>query len=168
MPGGGQVNAIMSIHSGSPYSIYVPCDCELNAESYQRARVFHDPRLAQNRPQLQRVLHYFDTSAYSDPARLADPTTAGSAWFYTPDNDTGISARNSGRQPGYRNADLSAFKNFNLEHTVTEFRVQAYNAFNNPGLGVNTQAQFPSSAVFGQLSTDKPGRLVEFAIHVAF
>jgi hypothetical protein len=165
---GWQANAIISLHSGQPYSIYVPCDCELNAESYQRARVFGNPRLPQNRPELARVLNYFNTNAYNDPARLANPTTAGSAWFYTPDDDTGISARNSGRQPGYRNADLSAFKNFNIEHTVTEFRVQAYNAFNNPGLGVNTQSQYPTSPVFGQLSTDKPGRLVEFAIHVAF
>jgi hypothetical protein len=165
---GWQTNAIISVHSGQPYSIYVPCDCELNAESYQRARVFHDPRLPQNRPQLQRVLHYFDTTAYDDPALLANPTTAGSAWFYTPDDDNMISARNSGRQPGYRNVDLSAFKNFDFEHTETQFRVQAYNALNNPGLGVNTQSQYPSSSVFGQLSTDKPGRTVEFAIHVAF
>lgn len=165
---GWQTNAIISVHSGQPYSIYVPCDCELNAESYQRARVFHDPRLSQNRPQLQRVLHYFDTTAYYDPALLANPATAGSAWFYTPDNDNMISARNSGRQPGYRNVDLSAFKNFDIEHTEVQFRVQAYNAFNNPGLGVNTQSQYPTSSVFGQLSTDKPGRTVEFAIHVAF
>ena len=165
---GWQANAIISVHSGQPYSIYIPGDYELNAESYQRARVFHDPRMSQNRPEISRVLNYFDTTAYDDPARLANAATKGTAYFYTPDDDNMISARNSGRQPGYRNVDMSAFKNFNFEHTETQFRVQAYNVFNNPGLGVNTQSQYPGSSVFGQLSTDKPGRLVEFAIHLSF
>jgi len=165
---GWQVNAILSMHSGQPYSYYVTCDCELNANSYQRARVFFNPKLPQNRPQIQRVLNYFNVNAFYDPALLANPATAGSAWFYTPDDDNMISARNSGRQPGYRNADLSLFKNIKIKQTVTEFRVQAFNAFNNPGLGVNTQAQYPGSSVWGQLSTDKAGRLVEFAIHLSF
>ena len=165
---GWQANAIMSAHSGQPYSIYVPCDCELNAESYQRAKVFRDPRLPQYRSEAQRVAHYSDATVYYDPTLLANKATAATAWFYTPDNDTNISARNSGRQPRYGNVDLSAFKNFNLEHTETQFRVKAFNAFNNPSLGVNTQSQYPYSPVFGQLSTAKGGRSVEFAIHIAF
>ena len=165
---GWQLNSILSVHSGQPYSIYVPCDCELTNESYERAKVYSSPSLPQNRPEAQRVQKYFNTLAYSDPALLANPATAGTAYSYTPDNDSGISARNSGRQPRYGNVDLSAFKNFDLEHTETQFRVQAFNAFNNPSLGVNTQSQYFSSPVFGQLSTAKPGRIVEFAIHVAF
>jgi hypothetical protein len=55
-----------------------------------------------------------------------------------------------------------------LKGVETQFRVQAFNVFNNPSLGIDTGSQYPSSPVFGQLSTYKGGRIVEFAVHMAF
>lgn len=148
---GWQLNGIASVHSETPYSIFITEDNMLNTENYQRAKLTgvnpllsHPTRTA-----------WYNTAAYTDQ--------------YTALTATDISGRDSGiRGPAYANLDASAFKNFTFEHVVTQFRVQAFNAFNNPSLGIDTGSQYPSSPVFGQLSTYKGGRIVEFGAHVSF
>ena len=152
---GWQLNGIVSIHSAQPFSVYSVYDNELNTQNYQRSKLIGDPHLSNSRSEAERVKMYFNPAAY-----LSTP--------YTPDDDTNISGRNSLRGPGYRNADISAFKVFNFERAQVQFRVLATNAFNNPSLGINGQSQYPSSAVFGQLSTAKDGRHLQFGVHINF
>lgn len=154
--GGWQVNGIVSVHSETPYSIFITEDNELNTENYQRAKLTGvNPHLPGGRTSDQKRLAWYNTAAYTDQ--------------YTAVTDSNISGRDSGiRGPAYKNLDASAFKNISIKGLTTEFRVQAFNAFNNASLGVDPGSQYPSSPVFGQLSTYKGGRVVEFGIHTAF
>lgn len=153
---GWQVNGIVSVHSEAPYSIYITEDNMLNTENYQRAKLTGiDPHLPSNRTSEQKRIAWYNTAAYTDQ--------------YTALTATDISGRDSGiRGPAYSNLDASAFKNVTVKGVTTQFRVQAYNAFNNPSLGIDPANQYPSSPVFGQLSTYKAGRILEFAIHTSF
>lgn len=153
---GWQVNGIASIHSETPYSIFIGRDNMLNTENYQRAKLTGiSPRLPDNRSSEQKRLAWYNTAAYTDN--------------YTALTATGISGRDSGiRGPAYSNLDASVFKNLTIEGVQTQLRLQAFNALNNPSLGIDVGSQYPGSPVFGQLSTYKGGRLVELAIHVSF
>jgi outer membrane receptor protein involved in Fe transport len=153
---GWQVNGIVSVHSETPYSIFITEDNEMNTENYQRAKLTGiSPHLPGNRSSEQKRVAWYNTAAYTDQ--------------YTALTDQNISGRDSGlRGPAYSNFDASAFKNVTIKGVTTEFRVQAFNAFNNPSLGIDVGSQYPSSSVFGQLSTYKGGRIVEFGIHTAF
>jgi outer membrane receptor protein involved in Fe transport len=148
---GWQVNGIVSVHSEAPYSIFITEDNMLNTENYQRAK------LTGINPHL------------SNPTRTAWYNTAAYTDQYTALTATNISGRDSGvRGPVYKNLDASASKNFTIKGVTTQFRIQAYNALNTPNLGIDVGSQYPSSPVFGQLSTYSGGRVVEFAIHTSF
>ena len=123
----------------------------LNTENYQRAKLTGiNPHL----PHPTRTAWY-NTAAYTDK--------------YTALTATNISGRDSGvRGPAYSNLDASLFKNFTIHGVVTQLRLQAFNALNNPSLGIDVGSQYPGSPVFGQLSTYKGGRIVELAIHTSF
>ncbi len=148
---GWQLNGIASVHSETPYSIFITEDNMLNTENYQRAKL---TGISPSLPHPSRIAWY-NTAAYTDQ--------------YTALTATDISGRDSGiRGPAYSNLDASAFKNFTIEGVTTQFRVQTFNAVNNPSLGIDVGSQYPSSPVFGQLSTYKGGRIVEFGIHTSF
>src|SRR5947209_19826591 len=85
-----------------------------------------------------RLNHYFDTSAFSQPA----PFTFGNTGRTLPDV----------RGPGTRNLDFSLFKNFHLvERASLQLRAEAFNAFNTPNFGFPNQAQ--NNASFGIITT---------------
>jgi outer membrane receptor protein involved in Fe transport len=153
---GWQVNGIASIHSETPYSIFIGEDNMANTENYQRAKLTGiSPYLPGGRTAEQKRVAWYNVAAYTDQ--------------YGPYTATNISGRDSGvRGPAYSNLDASAFKNFTIEGVTTQFRVQAFNALNNPSLGIDPGSQYPGSSVFGQLSTYKGGRIVEFGVHAEF
>lgn len=148
---GWQLNGIFSVHSETPYSIFITEDNMLNTENYQRAKLTGiNPHL----PHPDQVAWY-NTAAYTDQ--------------YTALTATNISGRDSGiLGPRYTDLDASAFKNITIKGVTTQFRIQAFNALNNPSLGIDVGSQYPSSPVFGQLSTYSGGRIVEFGIHTSF
>jgi len=150
---GWQTNGIISVHSAPPFSIYSVRDNELTTANYQRDKLVGDPHLANRGPKLP-FSAYYNKNVYSDT--------------YTPDNDSNISARNSMRGPGYANVDLSAFKNFNFEYAQVQIRALATNAFNNASLGIDGTGQYSANPYFGQLSTSKGGRQLQFGVHVNF
>jgi outer membrane receptor protein involved in Fe transport len=148
---GWQINGIVVAHSEAPYSIFITEDREQNTENYQRAQLTGANRHVSSPTRT----NWYNTNAYTDQ--------------YTALTDQNISGRDSGiRGPVYKNLDASASKNFAIKGFTTQFRVQAYNALNTPNLGINLGAQYPSSSVFGQLSTYSGGRVVEFAVHTSF
>jgi hypothetical protein len=148
---GWQVNGIVSIHSETPYSIFIGRDNELNTENYQRAKLTGiSPHVSQ-----QTRTDWYNTAAYTDN--------------YTALTDQNISGRDSGiRGPAYKNLDASAFKNFTIKGVTTQLRISAFNAFNNSSLGIDVGSQYPGSSVYGQLSTYKGGRTVDLAAHISF
>jgi len=150
---GYQLNSIFSVHSAPPFSIFSVYDNELTTQPYQRAKLVGNPALTGRGAKLP-YSNYFNTTAFDDT--------------YGPDNDSNISGRNSLRGPGYANIDLSAFKNLNFERAQVQLRAQAFNAFNNPSLGINGATQYHFSSDFGKLTTSKGGRVLQFGVHVSF
>lgn len=128
-------------------------DNELTTEGYQRDALVANPVIAHRGPKLP-FSAWYNNKAYSEN--------------YTPDNDSIVSGRNSQRGPGYSNLDLSAFKNINIEHAQLQLRVQAFNALNNPSLGIDGTSQYVTSRAFGVLTTSKGGRTLQFGAHLSF
>ena len=150
---GYQVNGIISVHSAPPFSVYSTIDNELTTQGYQRDKLIGNPKVNNRGPNLP-FSTYYNAAAY-------DQT-------YTPDNDTNISGRNSLRGPGYADFDLSAFKNLKLEKAELQLRLETFNTFNHPNLGINGQTQYFSSPSFGKLTTDSGGRTLQFGAHLTY
>lgn len=123
----------------------------------------------------------YPKSIYSwiSPAGLALPPVKGSAGF--------DSARNSVRQPGDNDWDISTFKNFRIirEGTFLQLRAEMYNAFNHPRFNAfNTSAQFNTAGQlintpsalggtggrfgFGALTGTAPARVIQLAVKFYF
>jgi hypothetical protein len=97
-----------------------------------------------------RLLRYFDTSVFSQPAAF----TFGNTQPSSPDL----------RAPGIRNWDLSIFKDFALrERLRLQFRAETFNSFNTVRFGgPNTSV---TSNQFGQISSQANSpRQVQFGL----
>ncbi|HVT99779.1 MAG TPA: carboxypeptidase regulatory-like domain-containing protein [Acidobacteriaceae bacterium] len=83
----------------------------------------------------------------------------------------GTAKNGSLRGPGFKNVDLSAFKDFHTWHEqVVGFRFDAFNAFNmvsygNPDTGV-TDSNFGAIAPLGQIRSQE--RRLQFSLHYSF
>ncbi|MCK6500987.1 MAG: TonB-dependent receptor, partial [Nitrospira sp.] len=134
--GGWQINGFSTFQSGTPLQI----------SANNVAGIFNPIGLANNNGRSaklegdihDRLLRYFDTSVFSQPAAF----TFGNTQPYSPDL----------RSPSIRNWDLSVFKDFSLtEKFKLQFRAEAFNAFNTVRFGSpNTSV---TSNQFGQIST---------------
>ncbi len=134
--GGYQVNGILSAHNGNPLAFSannvanILNPGERPNSSGKDARV--DGRVE------DKLNGYFKTSTFSQPP------------IYT----FGNMSRTSGylRSPGLRNLDFSIFKQFSVNENIqTEFRAEAFNAFNTPQFGAPDTSV--SSATFGVISS---------------
>ncbi|GAC1668822.1 MAG: hypothetical protein NVS9B4_24810 [Candidatus Acidiferrum sp.] len=133
--GGWQLNAILSLYSGSPFNITAD-GTSLNAPgSTQRA-----DRIKQNVAIYGMPSQYFDTSAF------APVTTArfGTAGF------------DSLRGPGFANADIGLFKSFKIHERLSmQARIEVMNVTNTPHFAnPNGNA---SSRAFGSITSTSPG-----------
>jgi len=87
----------------------------------------------------------------------------------------GNAARDVFRGPGQNQWDLSAFKNFRIrEKGQIQFRGEFYNTFNHAQWsGVNAAAKFDNNlnqinTLFGQVTSDRGPRVIQFALRVGF
>ncbi len=139
--GNWQVNGIITLQRGFPYSITSPdIGGVLDALAGNRADVvgnaypsgFH-----------QSIAQWFNTAAFIE----------------APAGVFGSSGRNILRAPGLENVDLSLFKNFPIrERANLQLRLESFNAFNHTQWGTpNFDASSPQ---FGQInSVNVPGRI---------
>lgn len=150
--GGWQFNGFTTFQSGTPLSI----------SGNNVAGIFNPRGLANNNGRSakltgdvhDRLLKYFDTSVFSQPAAF----TFGNTQPSSPDL----------RSPGIRNWDLSMFKEFDLtEKLRMQFRTEAFNAFNTVRFGSpNTSV---TSNQFGQISTQANSpRQIQFGLKLMF
>ncbi|MBI5084978.1 MAG: hypothetical protein HZB13_10335 [Acidobacteria bacterium] len=150
--GGWQFNGFTSFQTGTPLSI----------SANNVAGLFNPRGLANNNGTSAklsgdihgRLLKYFDTSVFSQPAAF----TFGNTQPSSPDL----------RSPGVRNWDLSLFKDFRItEKLQLQFRTEAFNAFNTVRFGSpNTSV---TSNQFGQISTQANSpRQVQFGLKLLF
>ena len=125
--GGWQLNGIVVLTSGTPYSVTASGDIANTGNTFVQANRIGNPSLQHRTP-----AEWFNTNAFVAPPAFT----------------FGTAGRNSLRSDWYRNADLSVFRTFPVtQRSGLEFRLEAFNAFNNvvfsaPGSVVNTASKF--------------------------
>jgi len=103
--GGWSLNAVYTVQSGTPFTIYSDFGGIKRADALPGSN--NDPKTEDE---------WFDTSNFR--AATGAQGTAG---------------RNSVRGPGFRTLDISLFKTFNLSHYGDiELRIEGFNVFNRP------------------------------------
>jgi hypothetical protein len=150
--GGWQTNAILSLHSGTPYTLGVAGDIantgnSNNAGFYERLNVVGDPNLSN-----PTTAQWFNTKAFAVPANFT----------------YGNLGRNTARSNWSRNLDLSLFRDFRLRESMRlQFRAEAFNVTNTPVWGTPV-ANF-SNANFGRvLSVANTPRQLQLAMKLRF
>jgi hypothetical protein len=150
--GGWQLNGLLTVHSGTPFSVTAD-GSSLNAPgSTQRADLVKSSVAI-----IGNVNEYFDPTAFA----AVSQARFGTAGF------------DLLRGPGATNLDLSLFRNFQLtEHLRAQFRVESFNVSNTPhfsnpasNIGVvqyGASGQITNLNGFDQITSTNPGsRLVD-------
>jgi len=162
--GGWQLNAILSLHTGYPFSpsIQTPNwsrtgNTSTNAEDRPSVKPGTNPnRIITGDPN-----HWFDTSAF----------------VLQPRGTLGNTPRNFLRGPGFANADVSLVKNQALAGNARlQFRLEVFNVFNRANFAVPTRPVFAGAteneaplATAGQiLRTVNSSRQVQLGVKVLF
>ena len=145
--GGWFVNGIVSLHSGSPYSVTVNGDIANVGNTFVQANL-----VGNSTPAHRSAAEWFNPAAFSAP----------------PSYTFGTFGRNGLVSDRYNDVDLSAFKSFVLpRETSIEFRAEAFNLFNNVVFSA------PDSTVgdpnFGSVaSTANTPRQIQLALKLNF
>jgi len=147
LAGGWQLNAIVILHSGTPYDVIYQGDLANTGNTFVRANLVGDPT-----PEHRTAAEWINTSAFAAPA----PYTFGNL------------GRNSLRSDWYRNLDFSVFRRFPIrERLQLEFRAEVFNATNSVVFAV--PAHVVNAAGFGVVtSTANAPRQVQVALKLVF
>ncbi len=152
--GGWQLNGIVTMQSGQPYTIALPSELDnsnTGRSSYgfgagDRPNVVSDPNLARPDPQ-----RWFDPAAFTMP----------------PYGSFGNAGRNIVNGPGLANVDFSVLKNVEVSESATlQFRVEFFNMLNTPGF-LNPNVFFGTPG-FGRVLAARDGREVQFGAKLIF
>lgn len=148
--GGWQHNGIVSLYSGTPFSIVSGLDNSLSGVNQDRADLVGSLRLTEG-AKGARILRYFDTTAFA----------------LNREGTFGTSGRNILRGPGSVNLDMSIFKNIPLweKHTF-QLRGEFFNVPNRTNLG-NPNGNF-SATTFGRITSAGNPRILQIALKYIF
>jgi len=148
--GGWQFNGIVTMSSGTPFTISSGRDAALNFNT-TRANVVGDPNLPSDRSQADLINAYFNASAFAIPAN----------------GSLGNSPRNFLIGPGYKNVDLSLFRTFMVrQHLAVQARLEAFNAFDFVNFG-NPRSNI-GAANPGRIDTAGDPRIMQVGFRVTF
>jgi hypothetical protein len=147
--GGWQVNGIVTLQTGFPFSIAAADTGGLLDTFGQRADQVGNPYPSGFKKSAQR---WFDTTAFAQPA----PGVFGD------------SRRNILRAPGSENFDLSLLKNFSIvERVKFQFRAESFNTFNHTNYGT-PDFSISDGTAFGTISSAAAGRILQLGGKVIF
>jgi len=164
--GGWQLNGIVTLQTGSPYTVTAANDGLLGFTHAVYADCVGDPFAGATT----------DPNSYTTTGFLINP-----AAFAQPAPGTfGTCAPRKFHGPGIQMVDLSLFKDFRFtEHWYLQFRTEFFNSFNHPNFA-NPSADISSPGSFGKVSntlapilgTDSGGpgdpREIQFALKLYF
>jgi hypothetical protein len=156
--GGFQLNGIMRAGDGLPRTIVQRTTNTVLAS--QRPDVADPTRLS------ARV----DESVYEGASRRWLMRAADPAFPFRNSSDLGIGnlGRNTTRQPGYLNFNLSLFRDFRITERVQfQLRAEGYNAMNHVN-HTNIQSLDISNANFGLINNAAPARQVQIGGRIQF
>jgi hypothetical protein len=144
---GWQVNSIVQLQDGVPFTPSVPGDPA-------RVGTYYTPRFNRvcdgNLPDSQQTVNrFFDTSC-----------------FVLPQSGTfGNSARNVIFGPGLKSVDFSIFKTTNITESVSvQFRAEIFNALNNS----NYNEPRRNGPLIGRILTENDARELQFGLKIIF
>ncbi len=152
--GGWQLNGITYIYSGAALAISASQDRALRGQPNRPDRL-RDASLSTDRSRAERILRYFDTTAYA--------VNASGQFGTTPRADSRL------RGPGSVNMILGALKDFRglLEPHRLQFRAEASNALNRPNFG-NPGTNIDSASSFGRITSASDGRIIQLGLKYIF
>jgi hypothetical protein len=146
LAGGWQESTIFTASTGSYSTVTVGTDNSRTGNGGDRPNVVGNPNL--NAPTLTR---WFDTSAFQ---------TAAIGSF-------GNAGRGTILGPGAWNFDVALSRSFPVtEHQKVDFRAEAFNLFNHARFGNPSTAM--NSATYGQITTARDPRIMQFALKYSF
>jgi len=151
--GGWQTNGIVTFQSGGPLNILNGIDISRTGIGQDRVDIAGNPALSSDRPKGEKILSWFNTRAFTEPA-------AGTF---------GTLGRNTGTGPGQATVDFSVFKNFVMpwgEGHKAEFRSEFFNLFNRANLGNPNTSRI--NALFGRITSAGEPRIVQLALRYSF
>ena len=150
--GGWQVNGIVTLRTGFPFSVAATDINFINQCFGQRADVVGNPQAGGFH---KGVNEWFNTSSFAQPAM----------------GNYGDSSRDILRAPGVENVDASFFKSISLVDRLSlQTRFEAFNLFNHTNLGF-PNATVPQSAAlpnpsYGTIGSAAPGRIIQVAMKI--
>ena len=147
--GNWQFNGIVTLSSGTPFTISSGRDAALNFNT-TRANVIGDPNLASDRPQAELIQRYYNPDVFAIPAN----------------GTLGNSPRNFLIGPGSKNVDLSFFRTFRVQRVGVQARFEAFNAFNFVNFG-NPRSNI-GAANPGRIDTAGEPRILQFGFRVTY
>jgi hypothetical protein len=149
--GGWQINGIVTLQSGSPFSVSAGENRSLAGGAGDRADLLYTPAVYSDRSRGEQVARYFETEAFGQPAL----------------GTFGTSGRNILRGPGLANFDTALFKEFHIaEGRRFELRWEVFNALNRPNF-FNPVSSRTNSA-FGRITSARDPRIMQVAAKFVF
>ncbi len=151
LAGGWQVDGILTLQTGLPFSVLAGVDRSLVGVALDHADVKGHPAVYNGSGTFTKIAKYFDTSAFSSPA-LGTFGTSGRNIFYA---------------PGTENLDAGLFKNIPInEQRRVELRWETFDTLNHPNFSAPNNS-FSSSA-FGRITATTRGRVMQIAAKIVF
>jgi hypothetical protein len=166
---GWNIDPIVQIHSGTPFTVTDGADINLDGTNNDRAVLQINPATGQfYKPTLSNpsAAAWFNTAAFFTPAgtRVTAPTNGVPIQGNTPrDFLTG---------PGFVQVDMAISRNFSLtERFKLEFRAEGLNVFNHTNLN-NPNAGVPASTAnlgnFGAITGASTQRILQLGLRLTF
>lgn len=151
--GGWQLNGILTLESGPPFSVNAGVDRSLVGVGADRADVHGHVAVYNGRSRTQKIAEYFDTSAFTLPAL----------------GTFGTSSRNMLYGPGLENLDAGLYKTIPLsEQRRFELRWETFNTLNHPNFAPPNSSR--QSSAFGRITSTSTGsgRVMQIAAKFIF
>jgi hypothetical protein len=146
LTGGWQLNSIITLQTGLPFSVLAGVDRSLVGVALDHADVIGRVGTYNGNSHASKVTKFFNTSAYALPAL----------------GTFGTSSRNSLYGPGYQDFDTGLYKIIPVhENRRIELRWETFNTLNHTNFS-QPNSIFSSSA-FGRITASNSGRVMQFA-----
>jgi hypothetical protein len=148
--GGWNLNAIVSLMSGYPFTVTSGVDNARTGTGGQRANLIGDPYFSGGRSRTETITAWLNPAAFT-PNALGTFGTLG---------------RNTFEGPGYANVDVGVAKNFRItEHWTTTLRAEAFNVLNRVNL-TPPNSSINSGANFMRITSAYDPRILQLALRI--
>jgi hypothetical protein len=146
-----QLNGIVALRSGRPFTVYTGLDQQFNGRGGQRPDLIGDPTLPGGRSTGELVARYFNTDAFV-VNQIGQPGTAG---------------RNILRGPGAATLDIGLIKGIAVtSRALVQLRAEAFNVLNRPNFS-NPVASL-GSPLNGQILSAGEPRIIQLSVRATF